>query len=279
MKIWVHTLVRNEERYLWFAVASVVNHVDKVLLWDTGSTDNTVKIVYELKKKFGEKIDFKEVGEVDKNKFTEVRQKMLEVTKSDWFMILDGDEVWWSQEISRAVGFIKKHKDEYEMLVNRNYNVVGDIFHFQEEIAGRYLIDEESGHLNIRLVNRNIPGLHFERPHGKQGLYDGKMKLIQKRTHKKRKHLGYGYLHFTNMTRSKNQEWDLRVMKRDIKTKYELGSSFEKDFYYPEVFFEPRPLIVNSPWFLRSKKYLLKAYLQTPIKYIKRRLFVGKSGY
>ncbi|KKR11163.1 MAG: Glycosyl transferase family 2 [Candidatus Woesebacteria bacterium GW2011_GWA1_39_21b] len=68
MKIWAHTLVRNEERYIWFSVMSVINYVDKILIWDTGSTDNTVSIIREIKKKYPEKIDFKKVGKVDAQK-------------------------------------------------------------------------------------------------------------------------------------------------------------------------------------------------------------------
>lgn len=50
--ITVHTLVKNEERYLWFAVTSVIDYVDKMLLWDTGSTDRTIQLIKELKKRY-----------------------------------------------------------------------------------------------------------------------------------------------------------------------------------------------------------------------------------
>lgn len=50
MKIIVHTLVKNEERFLWFAVSSVIDYVDKVFLWDTASTDDSIKIEKKLKK-------------------------------------------------------------------------------------------------------------------------------------------------------------------------------------------------------------------------------------
>ena len=48
-KIWAHTLVKNEERFIWFSVMSVIVNVDKVLIWDTGSTDDTVKIIQKIK--------------------------------------------------------------------------------------------------------------------------------------------------------------------------------------------------------------------------------------
>ena len=50
--IWVHTLVKNEEKYLWYAVMSVADFVDKVLLWDTGSSDKTVEIIKQIQNIF-----------------------------------------------------------------------------------------------------------------------------------------------------------------------------------------------------------------------------------
>lgn len=280
MKIWVHTLVKNEERYIWFAVMSVIDHVDRMLIWDTGSTDATVQIIKEIQQIYSQKVNFREVGDVDINKFTEIRQQMLEETKSDWFMILDGDEVWWDDAITEATAFIRKQGNDYESVVNRYYNIVGDIYHHQEEAAGRYKIDDERGHLNIRFANRNIPGLHFEKPHGQLGLYDGKGILIQNRSKEKREHLRVGYMHFTNVIRSETRPKDLLVPKRDLKLKYDLGRGLPYDFYYPEVFFKSRPSIVPSTWVGRSREYRRKALLQWPVKFLKRRIFkYGKTGY
>ena len=111
--IWVHTLVKNEEKYLWYAVMSVADFVDKVLLWDTGSSDKTVEIIKQIQNIKGDKVEFKEVGEVDPEEFTKVRQQMLQQTKSDWFMILDGDEVWWEKSIKEV------HEDIKALLRNK----------------------------------------------------------------------------------------------------------------------------------------------------------------
>jgi hypothetical protein len=37
MKIWAHVVCQNEENYIWFALMSVVSHVDKIIVRDTGS--------------------------------------------------------------------------------------------------------------------------------------------------------------------------------------------------------------------------------------------------
>ena len=89
MTITAHCLVKNEARFVWFSVMSVIDYVDKILLWDTGSSDSTVEIIQEILKtdKAKGKVSFNEVGEVTPTEFTATRQEMLKQTKTDWFMI------------------------------------------------------------------------------------------------------------------------------------------------------------------------------------------------
>ena len=280
MKIWANTLVRNEERYIWFAAMSVIEHVDKILIWDTGSDDATVKIVKEIKKLYPDRVEFKEIGEVDPKKFTKASQKMLDESECDWIILLDGDEVWWEESILRIVKEIKTRGNRLDTIIQPYYNIVGDIYHYQEEIAGKYEFDGRVGHLNIRVLNRKIPGLHYEKEHGQRGLFDDAGKLIQDRSAKRRVFLNYPYMHFTNMPRSLSREKDISVPKRAFKLKFELGKKFPLDFYYPEAFFKPRPRIVPNPWVKRSSEYLMKATFQHPLKKMKR-IFgsTSRSGY
>lgn len=278
--IWAHTLVKNEERYLWYAVMSVADFVDKILLWDTGSTDNTLAIIEEIKKAKGEKISFKEVGEVNPEEFTKVRQEMLDQTKSDWILILDGDEVWWEESIKDLTNLIQKEGDILETIISPYYNIVGDIYHYQEKAAGQYRIDDQFGHFNIRAINRKIPGLHFEKPHGQQGLFDKDGVLIQERSKKYRRFIDAPYMHFTNMMRSSSYTNDAKVPKRSLKFKYEIGLPFPKNFHYPEVFYLPRPGIVSSPWEKMSPIYLIRAIPETVVKRLKRKFLPSqKIGY
>ncbi len=280
MTIWAHTLVKNEERYLWFSVASVIDHIDKLLLWDTGSTDNTVKIAKELVKKFGNKIDFREVGEVDTNKFTEVRQEMLKATKSDWFIIVDGDEIWWDEYVRKLRVLIRERGEDLDSIGCRYYNLVGDMYHYQDEKAGKYKIDDNIGHLTLRAFNRSIGGLHFGKPHGQQGIFDRSERLVQDLPKDGRYFIdSRTYLHFTHLPRSGESEKDRDVPKREKKLKHELGAEFPLDFYYPEVFFREKSVIVQSPWTPMDRKFIFKSHLQTPFRKLKRRFVDRKSGY
>ncbi|MBI4037339.1 glycosyltransferase family 2 protein [Candidatus Daviesbacteria bacterium] len=279
MSIWVHTLVKNEERYLWFAVSSVIDHVDRLLLWDTGSSDNTVKIAKELVRKFGEKIDFKEVGEVDINEFTSIRQEMLKATKADWLLIVDGDEVWWDEKIRKVVEIINRKGERLDSIVVGYYTLLGDIYHFESEKKGEYQIDGVRGHITIRAINRHIHGLNVSKPHGQQGFFDGHGNLIQNLPKTRRKFtVGKSYLHFTHIPRSSSVGRDAEVPKRKGKIRLEMGQSFPFDFYYPEVFFRSRPSLVASPWVLPPKSYKFRSILAKSAKDIKRRIST-KSGY
>lgn len=279
-KIWAHTLVKNEERYVWYAVMSVIEHVDKILIWDTGSTDDTIKIVKYIHDLYPQKVEINLLGEVNISEFTHVRNDMLKETEADWFMILDGDEVWWEDDIQKMIAIVRKEGEHLDSIVNRYTNIVGDIYHFQPESAGKYMIDDITGFLTIRCMNRTIPGLTISKPHGQQGVYDGKGRLIQNRNSQRRFFMNKStYLHFTNVVRSESKFKDLLVPKRKIKLKYEIGRKFPADFYYPEVFFRPRPDFIYYPFITMSSDFFVKALVQTPLRRIKRYLYEGKSGY
>ncbi|MDO8619132.1 MAG: glycosyltransferase [Candidatus Daviesbacteria bacterium] len=270
--IWGNCIVKNEDRFIWFAVTSVINYLDKLIIWDTGSSDKTVKIIELLKKKYPKKISFREYGEVDRESFTKAREEMLVQTKSDWVFLLDGDEIWWEKSIQEVVLNIQQKGDELDCIVNPTYNPVGDIYHYQESQAGQYKIAGQRGHFNIRAVNRKIPGLHFALPYGSEGFFDDKNKPIQERNSKKILFLDSAYLHLTHLRRSSLVEGENMVMDRIKKRKYEIGTPFPKDFVYPEVLYKEMPSQVLSPWGKSSNSFKILALIQTPFKKIKRRI-------
>ncbi|KKQ42861.1 MAG: Glycosyl transferase family 2 [Microgenomates group bacterium GW2011_GWC1_37_8] len=279
MKIWVHTLVKNEERYLWFSVMSVIDWVDKILLWDTGSTDKTRDIIKTLEKKFPQKIETRFLKSVSIDDFTKVRQEMLDATSSDWFLVVDGDEIWWDDSIRKVSQKISESGNNIESIVVPSINLVGDIYHYQESIAGRYSLAGRTGHFALRGVKRKIQGLSSKNPHGTWGWTDGEGKMIQDRDKTKILFIDAPYLHATHLLRSANRELDKNVIKREKKLKYEIGNNFPKDYYYPEVFFRERPMFVPSPWVKMDNNFLLRSVIETPFRRIKRRIIKGGIGY
>lgn len=78
-------IVKNEEKYIEQCIKSVMSVVDEMVIVDTGSTDNTVKIV----KKLGAKVFSYEW----ENDFSKARNFAISKATSDWIFILDADEV------------------------------------------------------------------------------------------------------------------------------------------------------------------------------------------
>ena len=257
MRIWANTIVHNEENFIWFAIMSVVDFVDKVLIYDTGSTDKTVEIIREIQKIKGKKIEFREIGEVDKYQFTKARQEMLDYSDCDWILIVDGDEIWWEESIK---SLIKKIKNIKQGSIFVPFIVpVGDIYHLQDKFAGRYNIQGKVGNFSLKAISKKIPGLHVDLPYGMEGYFDKNNLPIQRR--KDCIFLNTPYFHATHLKRSS---------KKNDKYKYELGKKVGKDFKFPEVLSELAPEIVPSPWQKISTINLIKSQILTPLKKIRR---------
>lgn len=259
MKIWANTIVNNEENFIWFVIMSVLDYVDRILIWDTGSDDKTVEIIKTIKSK---KIEFKEVGMVNPEGFTKMRQKMLEQSKCDWILILDGDEIWWQSSIKKVIEKINKRK-EIEGIVMPMVVPAGDIFHLQDEVAGKYQLLGRKGHLSLKAFSKKIPGLHVDWPYGKETYLDENNLPIQQR--KNIIFLDTPFLHVTHLERSSSN-------RRYNKYKYELGNQVSKNFKFPEVMCEECPFFISSPWVKISGIKKFKSYLLTPLRKLKRRL-------
>lgn len=263
MTIWANTIVNNEENFIWFSIMSVVDYVDRVLVYDTGSTDRTVEIIKEIQKIKKDKIRLEEVGPTSKNEFPKLRQKMLEESQCDWILVLDGDEIWWRDSIKKLTLEVNKQGRDIDGIVVPFVVPVGDIYHIQEERAGKYQLLGRRGHLSLRAFSKNIPGLHVDWPYGKESYFDENNKLIQER--KDIIFLDTPYLHTTYLKRSNSP----RVSN---KFKYELGKPVSSDFKYPEVLYDFYPSIISSPWVKLSGLDLVVSRLLTPFRKIKRRL-------
>lgn len=262
MRIWANTIVNNEENFIWFAVMSVADYVDKILIWDTGSDDKTVLVIEELKNKLGNKLEFKEVSKVDPLQFTKMRQKMLEQSKCDWILILDGDEIWWNDSIKKVVSEINKSSDT-EGIVVPMMVPVGDIYHFQEEAAGKYKIIGKTGHFSLKAFSKHIPGLHVDWPYGKEGFFDKGNHLIHER--EKIIFVDAPFLHVTHLKRSNSK-------RINDKFKHELGTKAGKRFKFPEVLYKEYPSFISSPWIRITGIEKLKSQLLTPLRRLKRRI-------
>ncbi len=271
-KIIAHCLVKNEERFIWYALNSVLPYVEKIMVWDTGSTDNTINIIRSIN---DPKIDFKQINPVDATGHTTARQQMLDATdktKFDWLMILDGDEIWTSQALSSVSAAMSD--PQVNTLVVHSVNFVGDIYHRLPESAGQYQIGEQRGHLNLRFIRLSIPDLQVINPHGGQ-TYTSHGKPVQNQKPPELQILDTSYFHATHLIRSRQ---DNITLKRSLKFKLEIGSSIPRP-QLPQLFFLPHPQYVpdvTQP--MSPTTYTLSLLLTLPRR-LKRLLLPSRSGY
>lgn len=281
MKIAAHTIVKNEERFVWYSVMSVIDFVDEYIVWDMGSRDKTYEILKELC------FDPRTKGKIRLRRFDaekyfdekNVRQQMLTETNSDWFIVVDGDEIWWRDSIKKVVKTIKNEGKEIESIVVPTINVVGDMYHYQPKEAGHYKLAGKFGHYNLRAVNMSIPGLHSAKGHGLWGWVDRSGKMIQDRDRQKIMFVDAPYIHATHLQRSSNLVMDRDVFKRAFKLKHEIGLPFPKDYFYPEAFFMSKPEFLKSVWKPMSVGFWLRSLFETPARVIKRKLMLFGEGY
>jgi len=261
-QINAHILVKNEENFIWFAIRSVIDYVDQMLIYDTGSQDKTVEIIKTI---ISPKINFEEKGPVNLEQYIRLRQELIDRTKTDWFLQLDGDEVWPEDSIKSLIRLINKASDNVVGIVNRTRNCVGDIYHFLPEEAGDYQLLGRKGHLNIRAVRKtadlkvklappfNTYTETYINAKGPIPEQDGNLLFLDK------------YLwHMTHLCRSRFDDHG--------KGKLELGIPFPPQTQYPEVFNLQRPMMVADPWIEIKACDWVKSVLQTPLKKLKRKL-------
>lgn len=271
-RLVAHTVVRNEECWVWYAIKSVLPYVQKIMVWDTGSNDDTVRIINSIK---SSKLKFKQVPLTpNETALSRTRQKMLEVTRTDWLMILDGDEIWPEKSIRKIVDFINTRGNKYDSIVVPTLNCVGDIYHICPPKSGRYKIAGKIGHYNIRFINLNqVKGLHVSNLPGKlQSYFDYRETKIQDRDPKKIAFVDAPLMHMTHLNRSNDRKNETRVYWRGIKKRFEPGIPLPADFIFPVVFNLTPPLGTIDPWRHRSFDFYIMTKLLNPLRKLKHLL-------
>lgn len=239
--ITVHCIVKNEERWIWYALMSVIDSVDRILIYDTGSTDNTIKIIKTIN---NSKIELSEIGNVGAKQFTKLRNNQLKETKTDWIMILDGDEIWNKETLKKMIDKIKNAEDNTLAAFVHYFEFVKDIYHYymgHEQIIFPLNEKRTYGWYTIRFI-KNIEGLYCGNDYGSEGYFTLNGNELQRN--------GFEnyiwaddiyYFHTRNLLRSSSEEKDKEVMQRVEKRHQHKIGKIPKiyrsiEVKYPEVF-------------------------------------------
>ncbi len=260
-KITAHMVVKNEDQWVWYAINSILPFVDTLLITDTGSTDQTLKLINSIN---SPKIRLTTHSIHSPSELTQVRNAQLDATLTDWVWIIDGDEIYPQSVADECV---KNAGQTYSGIVVRRYDLLGDIYHRQIESVGTYDLFGKKGHHLIRLFNKSkFPGLKYEGVYPNEDLVFKNNQSLRDTLPEKWYFTSGSIYHAMYLKRSSINSHTFNRGKFKIETGMALTSP------PPEIFSSPHPLQLIDPLAHRSISYDLAAGLITPIKKLKRKL-------
>ncbi len=122
--ITVHCRVRNEENFVREALLSVLPLAEKILVYDTGSTDATLDKIRSIQ---SDKIEIVEKAPSDPIGIMEYRNEMIEATETEWFFLVDGDEIYPPESILGIQDAIKGVPDSISRIVISRTHFYGGV--------------------------------------------------------------------------------------------------------------------------------------------------------
>lgn len=262
--ITVHMVVKNEDVWVWYAVRSIEKYADTILITDTGSTDNTVRMVESI---HSVKVILSQTPVHNPGDMTAVRNTQIRDTKTDWIWLVDGDEIYsreTAEEVVRAV-----RAGIYSCIAVRRFDLLGDVYHRQKETVGTYELYGEKGHLVTRLFNKkklNKLRVTGDYPNEEYIYGNGASTSLLPRSDV---YVTENALHHAMYLRRSSLGSSLAQMLNRNKYKVETGLPIPVP--PPEVLQEHVPRAWN-PLEERSWKYEVLASIISPLKDLKRRL-------
>jgi len=140
----VHCLIRNEEQFIRPAILSILPLATRVLVYDTGSTDRTLEILSSIQRDLSAVPDTTGKLEIVHKTFTQPRElngfrnEMIERTTTEWFMLVDGDEIYPADAVRRILEKIPAVPPTiHEIAIHRKHFVGSLNFISQFDRVGR----------------------------------------------------------------------------------------------------------------------------------------------
>lgn len=244
-------IVANEDQYIGFAINSVLPFVDEFIIFDTGSTDKTVEIIKSFN---SPKIIFEEKGQVTPQQLVELRNEQIKKTKTDFFILVDGDEIWPKDNFLKLLTSLETMPSDKIAVYCRTRNAVGDIYHYLPESSGGYQFQGKTGNFAMRAFC-NIPDLKVD------GIYPLETYTFNGKAlnnwDEKLQFVDTWYLHATHLKRSTSDDKVAGFRSQKI----EKGIEFLPN-EIPEVFTEKQAK--------RTFLFEIMAAVLTPLKALKR---------
>ncbi len=108
-------LTKNEELCLDFSLPSLKHVVKEIIIYDTGSSDRTIKVA----KTHGAKVI---EGPIDKKNRSNTRNRLIECATQPWILMFDGDFLIAKKDLPKLVSIINNPKADAYRLPIRYYS-------------------------------------------------------------------------------------------------------------------------------------------------------------
>ncbi len=251
LPVTLQMIVKNEEQFVWYALASVLPYVPRAIIYDTGSSDKTVLLIKNVISRNPDTIiKFKECKISKATDITQLRQSQLRQTTTPWFLLVDGDEIWTKGQLLKLLSLSQALSKNKAAVVNYTRNCVGDIWHYLPDSFGKYTFLGKTGHFNIRLM-RNLP-FQIKDTYPNETYYLSGTPINQQDD---KLYLSDAwYLHTTHLDRSSTPNKTFGRRKKI----YSLGVKFKK-IEIPEVIYIAESDLMPKVTHYRSFKYLIWA--------------------
>lgn len=232
MSITAHCVVRNEDVWIWFVIQAVIPYFDKIIITDTGSEDKTLEILEAIK---SDKITLikkpKLMGLEFQAKFNEYRNEQIDMTDTDWWFLLDGDEIFSSKAIEEMIEKLPAIDKQWTTL----------------SVRMKYFIE----HLHRVATEKAVESYKFVRTGSHRwGLGYGQIKLanpVPRRNQRlahwyKREGWDFDCFHVTFLQRSSSCDGDIYTYQRQHRKTRTVHGRLYRGMYgyscpYPEVFY------------------------------------------
>jgi len=150
MKISACCIIKNEEKNLPAYINCVKNIADEIIIADTGSTDNSLKLLENLKEKHNLNLQIYNFKWI--NDFAAAKNFALSKAVGDWIIFLDADEYFDENHGKKIRPFLEEINDNKNILTFETPRLNFDADHDNAPL---------SKDMQIRIF-RNIEGLNYK---------------------------------------------------------------------------------------------------------------------
>jgi len=139
-------VVRNEERWVYYALKSISRYVDNFVIIDNMSTDRTPYEIGRARLEFSRK----------EGTVKDLRNEAAKLTGCDWIWWIDGDEVWCENSADVVMKSITKYNDDssVSILNTQLYRFIDDRFHYDGRI---YRMPRIYRNADVKMYGQSFP--------------------------------------------------------------------------------------------------------------------------